>query len=54
MLKVKNAVAAAFENFEFVVQSLNEARNLQIHKVIGNFIPIPMEGIEAGQTSDLI
>jgi hypothetical protein len=42
MVKVENAIATAFEDFEFVVQALNEARSLQIHKVIGDFIPIEM------------
>jgi len=43
MVKIENAVATAFEDFEFVIEAFDETRRLQVNEVIGNFIPIAMQ-----------
>lgn len=57
MLKIENAIATAFEHLELVIQAFDKARRLQVHKVVSDLIPVPMqsgaEGIEDGQARGL-
>ena len=39
MLEIENAITASFENFDFVVETFDEATVLSQDKVIGNLFP---------------
>src|SRR5258707_7256733 len=46
MVKIEYAIAAAFEDFELVIESFDEARGLEVHEVVGNLVP---EAVERAQ-----
>ena len=43
VLEVENAIAAAFEDFDFVVEAFDKAAVLSPDEVIGNLVPPSLE-----------
>jgi hypothetical protein len=46
MGEIEPAVTAAFEDFELVIETFNEARRLEVNEIVGNFIPEAVEGVQ--------
>jgi len=48
MVEIKQAITTTFENFNFVVETLNKATTITVQKVVGNFIQISIQGGKKG------
>ena len=57
MTEIEQAIAAALEHFNLVIQAFDKTRRLQGNKVIGDFVPEAMErlaeGVKTGKSSGL-